>query len=180
MDIGKEDEARLWCKTGEKRFPEDWHFVYCQLALLGLPDSARSRPESEKDIARAWELLSRLERLGAAERAVLLPRWQMRVAGIVGRAGLADSAEAVIRRARAAAPNDPEMDFHEAGARMLLGDREAALRLLARDVAANPQFKNYVRVDPVFRPLWSDLRFQALVNSPADPDDSSRASPQNE
>jgi eukaryotic-like serine/threonine-protein kinase len=180
MDIGKEDEARLWCKTGEKRFPEDWHFAYCQLALLGLPDSARSRPESEADIARAWELLSRLERLGAAERAVLLPRWQMRVAGIVGRAGLADSAEAVIRRARAAAPNDPEMDFHEAGARILLGDREAALRLLARDVAANPQFKNYVRVDPVFRPLWSDLRFQALVNSPADPDDSSRASPQNE
>jgi thioredoxin-like negative regulator of GroEL len=112
--------------------------------------------------------VSQLEQLSPKEqRAVLLPRWQMRVAGVLGRAGLVDSAEAVIRRARAAAPSDPEMDFHEAEVRMLLGDREAALRLLARDVEANPRFKDYVRAYPVFRPLWNDPRFQAMVREPA-------------
>jgi hypothetical protein len=50
---------------------------------------------------------------------------------------------------------------------MLLGDREAALRLLARDAAANPQYRGYIRVYPVFRPLWNDPRFQALVGEPA-------------
>jgi eukaryotic-like serine/threonine-protein kinase len=181
LDLGREREAGQWCVAGEKRFPADWRFTYCQLNLLALSDSARPSANREADVARAWELVSRLERLGPAEqRAVLLFRWQMRVAGILGHAGLADSAEAVIRRARAAAPNDPEMDFHEAGARMLLGDREAALRLLARDVAANPQFKSYVRVDPAFRPLWNDPRFQAMVSSPAERTDSSGFNPQNE
>jgi eukaryotic-like serine/threonine-protein kinase len=181
LDLGREREAGEWCWAGEKRFPEDWRFTYCQLGLLALSDSARPPSDRQADVARAWELVSRLERLGPAEeRAVHLPRWQMRVAGILGHAGMPDSAEAVIRRARAAAPNDPEMDFHEAGARMLLGDREAALRLLARDVAANPQFKSYVRVDPIFRPLWNDPRFQAMVSSPAERAESSGVDPQNE
>jgi TolB-like protein/tetratricopeptide (TPR) repeat protein len=181
LDLGRVPEAGQWCEAGEKRFPEDWRFTYCQLGLLGLSDSVRPPSHRKADIARAWELVSRLERLGPAEqRAVQLPRWHMRVAGILGQAGMADSAEAVIRRARAVASNDPEMDFHEAGARMLLGDREAALRLLARDLAANPQFKSYVRVDPIFRPLWEDPRFQAMVNSPTVRADSSGVSPQNE
>ena len=85
-----------------------------------------------------------------------------------------------IRRARAAAPDDPEMDFHEAEARMLLGDREAALRLLGRDIAANPQFKDYVRVNPVFRGLWDDPRFQAMVRPPDDRPDIARPGPQND
>ena len=148
--------------------------------VQGRMQSVEGRP-APVDVARAWALVSRLERLIPAEqRAVLLPRWQMRVAGILGRAGLAESAEAVIGRARAAAPNDPEMDFHEAGARMLLGDREAALRLLARDVAANPQFKSYVRVDPIFRPLWNDPRFQAMVGPSAERADSPGFEPQKE
>ena len=49
---------------------------------------------------------------------------------------------------------------------MLLGDSEATLRLLARDLSANPRFKRYTRVYPVFRPLRSDPRFRALVAGP--------------
>jgi tetratricopeptide (TPR) repeat protein len=172
-DLGKEREAAQWCETGRKRFPEDWRFTYCQLGLLVLPDSQRSPAQAKADVPRAWDLVTELERLSPKEqRASLLPRWQMRVAGILGRAGLDDSAEAVIRRARAAAPGDPEMDFHEAEARMLLRDHEATLRLLSRDIAANPQFKNYVRVNPVFRGLWDDPRFQAMVRPSEDRPDS--------
>jgi serine/threonine-protein kinase len=167
LELGKEQEAASWCDTGIKRFPEDWHFSYCELRLLrlGLPVRPGSGPGRE--VEQAWELVRRLERLfPPEERAAYLPRWQIQVAPVLGRAGLRDSAEAVIRRARAAAPDDPEMDFYEAEARMLLGDGDSALRLLARDVHANPRFKEYVRVNPVFRPLWGDPRFRALVGEP--------------
>jgi hypothetical protein len=76
---------------------------------------------------------------------------------------LRDSAEAVIRRARTAAPDDSELDFYEAEARMLLGDHEAALRLLKRYLETNPRFRAYLRVYPLFRPFRSDPRFQTLL-----------------
>jgi eukaryotic-like serine/threonine-protein kinase len=167
LDLGKEQEAVSWCDIGIERFPEDWRFTYCELMLLGLALPVRRGSGPGREVKQAWELVDRLERLSPPdERAAYLPRWQIRIAPVLGRAGLRDSAEAVIRRARAAAPDDPEMDFYEAEARMLLGDGDAALRLLARDVRANPRFKEYVRVYPVFRPLWSDPRFRALVGEP--------------
>ena len=165
LDLGKEQDAIRWCDVGFSRFPEDWRFTFCQLSILAWPGPVPSGNPSA-NVARAWKLLGQLERLTPPEERAALPRWQIKVAGVLGRAGLIDSADAVIRRARAAAPGDPEMDFYEAEARMLLGDREATLRLLARDVAANPRFKEYMRVYPVFRPLWSDPRFDALLRSP--------------
>ena len=168
LDLGKEAEAARWCETGASRFPEDWHFAFCQLTMLAWPANGSGGVDPRTAAARAWALVDRLERLSPPEeRSAYLPRWQIKVAGVLGRAGLLDSANAVIVRARAAAPADPELDFYEAEARMLLGDREATLRLLARDVAANPRFRDYTRVYPVFRPLWTDPRFQALVQAPA-------------
>jgi TolB-like protein len=164
LDLGDDQEASRWCDTGLQRFPEDWRFTFCKLTTLVWRSREQPPDSAAAGVERAWELVRRLERLSPPEEvATQLPRWQIRVAPLLGRAGLRDSAEAVIRRARAAAPEDPEMDFHEAEARVLLGDQEAALRLLARDLAGNPRFREYVRVYPVFRPLWSDPRFQAMV-----------------
>jgi tetratricopeptide (TPR) repeat protein len=164
LDLGRERDAIRWCDTGRKRFPADWLFTFCELNLLAWPGPGRP------DVARAWTLVTQLERLSSPEdRAAYLPRWRMKVAGVLARAGLRDSAEAVIRSARAAAPADPEMDYYEAESRMLLGDREAVLRLLARDLRANPRFRAYMRVYPLFRPLWSDPRFQDLVREPTKP-----------
>jgi TolB-like protein len=173
LDLGKEQDAVRWCDTGFSRFPEDWHFTFCRLTILAWPAPGQPAPEARADVTRAWGLVSELERLSPPEeREAYLPRWQIKVAGVLGRAGLRDSAEAVIRRARAAEPKDRELDFYEAEARMLLGDREATLRLLARDVAANPRFRKYTRVYPVFRPLWNEPRFQALMGEP--PNDSAQ------
>ena len=154
LDLGRELEAVNWCDTGRRRFPGDWHFTFCELRILA--QAASSKP----DVAKAWSLAAALERLGPP---TYLPRWHIIVAGVLGRAGLPDSADAVIRRARSAAPGDPELDFYEAEARMLLGDHEAALRLLERALKNDPWFRAYLRVYPFFRPLWSDPRFQALV-----------------
>ena len=154
LDLGRERDAVRWCDTGRSRFSGDWRFTLCQLRILALARGLQ--PQVDK----AWELATALERLGPPSYA---PRWQVVVAGVLGRAGLRDSAEAVILRARAAAPEDSELDFYEAEARMLLGDEEAALRLLARNLKNDPWFKAYLRVYPLFRPLWKDPRFQDLV-----------------
>ena len=154
VDLGREQEAVRWCETGRSRFPRDWRFTFCALRIL-----ARATP-SPGGIEKAWSLVAAL---GPLSPPGYLHRWQIIVAGVLGRAGLPDSAEAVIRRARSAGPEDPELDFYEAEARMLRGDREAALRLLASYLKSNPRFRAYLRVYPLFRPLRSDPRFQALV-----------------
>ncbi len=166
MDLGRQQEAVRWCETGYKRFPDDWRFTFCRLTILAWSASAPNARDPRADIAKAWKMLAQLGRLTPPEEREVLPRCEVRVAGVIGRAGLRDSAEAVIRRARALAPDDREMDFYEAEARLLLGDRDAALKLLARDMEENPQFREYTRVYPAFRPLWSDPRFQALVHAP--------------
>jgi tetratricopeptide (TPR) repeat protein len=154
VDLGREQEAVRWCDTGRNRFPGDWRFTFCQLRILALAGT------SKPNVAEAWSLVTALERLSSP---AYLPRWHTIVAGVLGRAGLPDSADAVIRRARAAAPQDAELDFYEAEARMVRGDREAAIRLLTSYLKRNPRFRAYLRVYPLFRPLWDDPRFQALV-----------------
>jgi TolB-like protein len=158
LDLGRDAEAIRWCETGRQRFPERPSFVLCQLTIMLRPGLAKP------DVGRAWRAVAELERLSPPEeRAAYRARWQMAAAGVLARAGLAESAGAVIRRARSAAPDDPELDYHEATARMLLDDRDAVLRLLARDLRANPQFRSYIAADPTFRPLRDDPRFRALV-----------------
>jgi TolB-like protein len=154
LDLGREPDAIRWCDAGRQRFPDDWRFTFCQLIVL-----ARST-EADPEIGRAWELVRELERLGPD---AYLPRWQIVAAAVVHRAGMVDSAQAIIRRARGMAPDDSELDFYEAETRMLLDDREAALRLLERDLKTNPRFRAYMRANTLFRPLWNDPRFQALV-----------------
>lgn len=154
LDLGREREAGRWCDTGRSRFPGDWRFTFCALRILARAGA------SQGGIEKAWSLVAALEPLSPPG---YLRRWQIIVAGVLGRAGLPDSAEAVIRRARGGAPGDPELDFYEAEARMVLGDSEAVLRLLERYLKTNPRFRAYLRVYPLFRPLWSDPRFQTLV-----------------
>jgi tetratricopeptide (TPR) repeat protein len=164
LDLGRGDEAIKWCETGRRRFPERWDFSFCELTILLWPGLVAP------DVPRAWQLVSDLERMSTPEeRAAYRARWQMMAAGVLERAGLADSAEAVMQRARAAAPDDPDMDFHEATARVLRGQRDEAARLLGRFLAARPQFRSYIRVDPVFRPLQDDPRFRALIEGAGTP-----------
>ena len=157
-DLDRQADALRWCSEGRARFPGDWRFAYCQLAMLLWPGG--ERPDAD----RAWGLVADLERLSApADRAAYTPRWHLLVAGVLARAGRPDSARAVIGRSRAAAPNDPEMDYNEAVARTLLGERARALSLLGSYLKAMPQVRDYLGADPAFRGLRDDPRFQALI-----------------
>ena len=157
-DLDRQADALRWCSEGRARFPGDWRFAYCQLAMLLWPGG--ERPDAD----RAWGLVADLERLSTpADRAAYTPRWHLLVAGVLARAGRPDSARAVIGRSRAAAPNDPEMDYNEAVARTLLGERARALSLLGSYLKAMPQVRDYLGADPAFRGLRDDPRFQALI-----------------
>ncbi len=88
------------------------------------------------------------------------------VAAVLARSGLADSARAVIRRTRAAATNpaaQSSLDYDEAYVRLLLGERDIALQLLAKCLRRRPENRAYVAESPWFRALHDNPRFQALV-----------------
>jgi eukaryotic-like serine/threonine-protein kinase len=66
-------------------------------------------------------------------------------------------------QARLAAENRPLNPAYEAYVRLALGERDAALELLSKAVAARDQTVLWMRVDPRLDPLRSDSRFQALL-----------------
>jgi serine/threonine-protein kinase len=155
-------EAADWCAQGYHRFPTNWLFSLCRLVLLYEPSGQRP------DGAQAWRLLEEMERVAPpSERAVLAHQWRMLVATVLARAGQHDSARSTIRAARNAGMGDPELDFYEAGVRVLLGEHEQAVRLLERYIARTPAgVIAHVKRDPLFDALQGNPRFQALVADP--------------
>src|SRR5690606_18294267 len=115
------------------RFRGRWTGSYCRLGLLAWP-GADSNPGNP---AQAWAIAAD----GSArttQAAVMRPRLEMLVAAVLTRAGLHDSAKAVIRRARSSAAGDPEILPLEASARIVLGQPDSAIACLARYVRAKP------------------------------------------
>jgi len=153
-------EAERWCSQGYQRFDDDWRFSFCQLTLLYVPSPQRP------DAAKAWQLVSQLERVTPpTERRVFWPRWRMMTAGVLARAGAADSARHTRDAARTAGAEDPELDFYEAGVDVWLGEHDRAVILLERYLAYSPGGKAAIRGDPMFEPLKANPRFQALVST---------------
>ncbi|HEY6061534.1 MAG TPA: serine/threonine-protein kinase, partial [Gemmatimonadales bacterium] len=152
--------ARYWCAQGARRFPTSPNFADCELRLLGWT------ADSRRQIASAWDLLARAERLDSNQ--VLWADRRLMVAAVIARAGLAESAKAVLGRIRAGVTNPvvrDDMMFAEGYVWLLLGERDHALALLARYLAANPQYRQAVARSPWWRPLHADPRFLALLRS---------------
>ncbi len=127
-------DARYWCDEGRRRFPNNYRFAECQLWLL-------AAPPSEPDVDAAWRQLARLDSLAPGSlRDFKRGVGQIMVAGVLRKAQLADSAEAVLSRVDHSESVDPQRQLHvyEAGIRASTGDREGALEALRRWVAATP------------------------------------------
>ena len=126
-------EARKWCLEGYRRFPTIPEFTRCQLWLM-------VTPLAPPEVDSAWALEARIDSL--TKNRYLRVEAQMLVGGVLGRAGRADSARAVLDRAHAAV--SPEFDdglelyAREAYVRSLAGDDDAAIGLLKEYKAANP------------------------------------------
>ena len=164
LDLEDRVQATHWCETGHQRFPQDPRFVECQLYLYALPGAT-------PDVPRAWELFGQYVALNPPDaQEYSRRRGQMLVSLALSRAGKADSARAVIARARAPdASADPgrELAYLEALGQTILGDHDAALQSLGVYLVANPVQRRSLRLDNTwwFRPLREEPRFQALVGS---------------
>jgi len=136
FEIGDSDAAERWCAEIERRIPEGWATAYCQLRLLAWAPGAVAPAPDE-----AWRIVERgVSRSGSGRS--MRPRLEMLAAAVLARAGLPDSADAVLRRAAADGRGDPELLHLEAGARLLLGQPDSAAALLAR----------YAEIDPLGAP----------------------------
>jgi DNA-binding SARP family transcriptional activator/TolB-like protein len=159
MTEGNFADARRWCGEGHARFPAEWRFVECQLTL------AREDPSVPPVPAQAWALVAELDRLDPPARAAAEGRGYARlyrraaVAAVLARAGEADSARAVLARARGEAEGSPDSRifflYDEAYVTLLLGDRAGARRLLDAYLAAHPQLRPTVTRDAAFRGLFT-------------------------
>jgi hypothetical protein len=91
----------------------------------------------------------------------------MLVAAAIGRAGLLDSADHVLRAARATPDIDPDHELLsvEALIRDRLGQRDEAIALLKRYLLAHPEHRKGFAVSQSWwwRGLRTDPRFQQLV-----------------
>lgn len=160
-DLEQFQQAADWCEKGRQRFPDNAAFFECQLWLM--TTNARA-----PDPTRAWELAEAVvTRRPEPQRDYSRRLMSIVVASVLHRAGLADSARAVLDRARTTAEIDPTRELlgYEAWVRTQLGDRDEALRLLAEYLVANPRHRAgfQKRVHWWWRPIQDEPRFKALI-----------------
>jgi TolB-like protein/tRNA A-37 threonylcarbamoyl transferase component Bud32 len=163
MDLEDKTEATHWCEEGRRRFPEYFRFAECQIWLFALKGV-------QPDIPKAWSLLEEFVRLSPPNmRASQQIYGQMLVAMALARAGLKDSARAVALRSRGDAEIDPTRDqaLIESLVRVILDDKDEALRLLSTYLATNPQFRASLARDQTwwFQSIRDDPRFKALAGT---------------
>ncbi|MGI8510327.1 MAG: protein kinase domain-containing protein [Gemmatimonadaceae bacterium] len=168
--LGDYTSAAQSCERGRQRFPADWRFVECRLTLM-LNNTANA-----PDPKLASRLVVQLENMdpqpqgtysGHAYEQIFR---RMVAATIMARAGVRDSARAVIAWARRAVASDSsasiDLEYDEAATRMALGEPEVALRLLSEYLEARPTLRSYIARDPLFTALRSDARFKAIAPPP--------------
>jgi TolB-like protein/tetratricopeptide (TPR) repeat protein len=129
-------EMLRWCNVGQRRFPDHFRFTSCQLILM-------TTPAVTPDIPHAWSLLARLDSLAPPnQRDFERLRGELLTGGALARAGLPDSARAVLARTHESITHavDPDRDLLrvEAYIRTLLGDYDQAVDLLKLDAAMHP------------------------------------------
>jgi serine/threonine-protein kinase len=161
LDLEDRPEATKWCDEGRRRFPDNPRFIECQIWIFALKGV-------KPDVPQAWKLLDQYaERYPPNLRPYWTKRGSMLVAMALARANLPDSAKAVATRARLSPSEDPtrELSFFEAIVRVMVGDKDEALRLLNTYYAANPQLREGLDHDETwwFTPLRDDPRYKSLI-----------------
>jgi serine/threonine-protein kinase len=155
--------ASDWCAKGHRRFPANPLFVQCQLMMM-------TTNAADPDVESAWRLANEVVRLTPERTRPYTQLYeQIFVAGVLARAGLADSARHVLARSKGNAEIDPQKELlgYEAFVRVMLGDKDEALRLLDEYLVANPKHREGFRkiVHWWWRPIQDDPRFKALIGA---------------
>jgi hypothetical protein len=118
----------------------------------------------------AWKLADSVVVLSAPEDTAYQRHYErLIVAGVLARAGKADSARHLVTRYKGDATLDPTRDLAYVSSFVytLTGDKDDALQQLKTYLAASPGRRAAFAEDPGwwYRDLQSDPRFQQAVNS---------------
>ena len=150
-------EARRWCATYASSQPDDWFGGYCRLQLMAWDPAETPTASAAWQVARASTSVA-----PEAVRSAVAAQLGMLVAGVLARAGEADSARRVVaaiaERVRhdatmARAPFDLELMELEAGVRVLLHEPDLAVRLLGDYISRRPDRRAVLSRDRRFRDL---------------------------
>jgi len=161
LALGRIDEARDWCDRGRAKYPADPRFWGCALTILGWTG------QSPADVDGAWRALSASE--AQDRRNLLASGWGTRrllVAAVAARAGLRDSALAIVSQVRTSPRTvaaDALIDYGDAHVQALLNRPDEALTLLERYLQANPALRGQVRHSPWFASLREHPRFVTIT-----------------
>jgi Predicted integral membrane protein len=157
-------EARKWCDEGHRRFPRATLFVECNLYLM-------MTKEARPDPAEAWRLADTVRALATPATLPYEDHFvRTLVGGVLGKAGLKDSAEHVLVAARAGRDVDPGQEIigREIMMRLMYGDNKTAIARLADYLLIHPDHRKglanqtawyyrdpAVQNDPKFRRLMA-------------------------
>ena len=164
-------EAAAWMNELKRRFPDNPFWAQARLYMY------RS-PSARVEIDSAWQYLEDYVRLSpAAAQPLNRKKGEMHVAAAIANAArhdstrtavLADSARAVLRRAReSSAGIDPirELAAIEAAVRVMLGDKDIAVERLREYLTVNPDHRQGFasRAGWWWRDLQNYPAFQSLI-----------------
>ncbi len=148
LDLGDLDRAEAWTAAGRDRYPAEVAFPATALVILSGWEGA------DADVEMAWELSATLRGWDNGE---------LLVAGVLARAGLADSARAVVERVRPRVAADPWSRYYEANTQVQLGDSDRAVALLGEFLEQLPDRREYIANDWWWRGLGENEGFKALT-----------------
>lgn len=153
FELKDDAEAGHWCDEVRRRFTGHWPSAYCDLWLLAWAQ------EGNHDPRKAMHILETFAPADAeAMRTAMRPRITMMSATVLARAGMKDSASAMMARARAAAPGDVELHQLDAAGRMMLGDEDGAVQVLRDYLKQNPTARARIERGRIFASVRDRLR----------------------
>jgi len=165
-DLEQFPEALKWCDEWHRRFPRDPQTTECRLWIY-------TTPLAKPDVDSAWTYYARYLSLAptdSQQHTFFSKKGQVIVAGAIARAGLSDSARAVLMRARATPQLDPhrELEGWEAAMRVMIGDqadRDEAVRLITDYLTVNPEHRRgfATRIHWWWRDVQTNQGFKRLI-----------------
>jgi len=164
-DLENMRDADRYCEQGRERFPRNPSFLECRLWVLSAPYPQAPAPDPDL----AWSTLEEyLAMLPEQYREYERIKGDLLVAGVLARAQMPDSAEAVLSRSRSTPALDPEMELLGVEAMIRLnnlGEKDQALQLLRTYLTTNPEHRQGWRWTSHWwwRPLQNDPEFRALM-----------------
>jgi len=155
---GEFTKADADCRFALREFHGDELFADCEVELWG---------RSRNDLASAGRALGLTDSLARVKDDSLFMAWHyLLVSAILARAGLGDSADHLASRASAMAGGRQAETFvliEAAHVRVIRGQHDSALALIASAVRVNPGEIPYLRNAPWFKTLRADPRFRAAL-----------------